>query len=94
MSVFGLFEFYTPEALWLFLLLPAWWIWSRLRRKDAIVFSRTSVLATGPHAGSWIPKAIFLLRNLALASFIVAFAKKQMTASIRCNCKVSLVLPI
>jgi Ca-activated chloride channel family protein len=76
-SVFGLFEFYTPEALWLLLLLPAWWIWRRLRRKDAIVFSRTSVLATGPRAGSWIPRAIFLLRNLALASFIVALARPR-----------------
>ena len=77
MSVFGLFEFYTPEALWLFLVLPGWWTWRRLRRKDAIVFSRTSVLATGPHAGSWIPKAIFLLRNLALASFIIALARPR-----------------
>lgn len=77
MSVFGLFDFYTPEALWLLLLLPAWWIWRRLRRKDAIVFSRTSVLATGPHAGSWIPKAIFLLRNVALASFIIALARPR-----------------
>jgi len=76
-NVFGLFEFYTPEALWLLLLLPAWWIWRRLRRKDAIVFSRTSVLASGPRSGSWIPRAIFLLRNLALASFIVALARPR-----------------
>ena len=82
MSVFGLFEFYTPEALWLLLLLPAWWIWRRLRRKDAIVFSRTAVLATGPHAGSWIPKAIFLLRNLALASLIVALARPRSGAHV------------
>ena len=77
MSVFGLFEFYTPEALWLLLLLPAWWVWRRLRRKDAIVFSRTSVLATGPHVGGWIPPAIFVLRNIALASFIVALARPR-----------------
>ena len=82
MSVFGLFEFYTPEALWLLLLLPAWWIWRRLRRKDAIVFSRTAVLATGPHAGSWIPKAISLLRNLALASLIVALARPRSGAHV------------
>ena len=48
MSVFGLFDFYTPEALFLLLLLPVWWLWRRHRRKDAIVFSRTSVLAEGP----------------------------------------------
>lgn len=82
MSVFGLVEFYTPEALWLLLLLPAWWMWRRLRRKDAIVFSRTSVLATGPRVGSWIPKAIFLLRNLALAAFIVAIARPRSGAHV------------
>jgi len=76
-SVFGLFEFFTPEALWLLLLLPAWWIWRRLRRKDAIVFSRTSVLASGPHVGSWVPTAIFVLRNIALASFVVALARPR-----------------
>jgi len=81
-NVFGLFDFYTPEALWLLLLLPAWWIWRRVRRKDAIVFSRTSVLATGPHSGSWIPRAIFLLRNLALASFIVALARPRSGAHV------------
>ncbi len=77
MSVFGLFDFYTPEALWLLLLLPAWWLWRRLRRKDAIVFSRTSVLATGPHVGGWVPPAIFTLRNIALASFILALARPR-----------------
>ena len=34
-----------PEALWLLLLLPAWWIWRRLRRRDAIVFSGASAAA-------------------------------------------------
>jgi Ca-activated chloride channel homolog len=77
MSVFGLFEFYTPEALFLLILLPIWWLWRRQRRKDAIVFSRTSVLASGPKVGSWIPKAIFLLRNLALASLIIALARPR-----------------
>ena len=77
MNVFGLFEFYTPEALWLLLVLPAWWLWRFFRRRDAIVFSRTSVLAKGPHVGSWIPRAIFLLRNLALAFLIVALARPR-----------------
>jgi Ca-activated chloride channel family protein len=81
-SVFGLFEFYSPEALWLLLLLPAWWVWRRLRRKDAIVFSRTSVLATGPRVGSWIPRTIFLLRNLALASLIIALARPRSGAHV------------
>jgi Ca-activated chloride channel family protein len=77
MNVFGLFEFFTPEALWLLLLLPAWWLWRRFRRKDAIVFSRTSVLASGPHVGSWVPKAIFILRNLVLAFLVVALARPR-----------------
>ena len=82
MNVFGLFEFYTPGALWLLLVLPAWWVWRRLRRKDAIVFSRTSVLATGPRIGSWIPRAIFLLRNLALVALIVALARPRSGAHV------------
>ena len=77
MNVFGLFEFFTPEALWLLLLLPAWWLWRRFRRKDAIVFSRTSVLAGGPRVGSWVPKAIFILRNLVLAFLVVALARPR-----------------
>ena len=77
MNVFGLFEFYTPEALWLLVILPAWWVWRSLRRRDAIVFSRTSVLASGPRVGGWIPKAIFVLRNIALAALIVALARPR-----------------
>jgi Ca-activated chloride channel family protein len=82
MTLSGLIELYTPEALWLLLLLPVWWLWRRRRRKDAIVFSRTSVLASGPSTGSWIPKAIFLLRNLALASLIVALARPRSGAHV------------
>jgi len=77
MKVFGLFEFFTPEALWLLLLLPAWWLWRRYRRRDAIVFSRTSVLAAGPHVGGWVPPTIFTLRNVALALLIVALARPR-----------------
>jgi Ca-activated chloride channel family protein len=82
MTLSGLIELYTPEALWLLLLLPVWWVWRRRRRKDAIVFSRTSVLASGPSTGSWIPKAIFLLRNVALASLIVALARPRSGAHV------------
>jgi Ca-activated chloride channel family protein len=82
MNLSGLIELYTPEALWLLLLLPVWWIWRRRRRKDAIVFSRTSVLAAGPTTGGWISKAIFLLRNVALASLIVALARPRSGAHV------------
>lgn len=77
MSVFGLFDFYTPEALFALLLLPVWWLWRRHRRKDAIVFSRTAVLAEGPARGSWIPKAIFVARNLALVFLVLALARPR-----------------
>jgi Ca-activated chloride channel family protein len=82
LNVFGLFELYSPAALWLLLLLPAWWLWRRRRRKDAIVFSRTAVLASGPSTGSWIPKAIFLLRNLTLASLVIALARPRSGAHV------------
>ena len=77
MSVFGLFEFHTPLALLLLLLIPVWWVWRRRRRKDAIVFSRTAVLAAGPSTGKWIPKAIFALRNVALFTFVIALARAR-----------------
>jgi Ca-activated chloride channel homolog len=81
-NIFGLFELYAPEALWLLLLMPAWWLWRRSRRKDAIVFSRTSVLATGPSTGSWIPKAIFFLRNVTLAALVLALARPRSGAHV------------
>ena len=77
MSVFGLFDFYTPLALLLLLLIPVWWVWRRRRREDAIVFSRTAVLAAGPSTGKWIPKAIFALRNIALFAFVIALARPR-----------------
>jgi Ca-activated chloride channel family protein len=82
MNIFGLFELYAPEALWLLLLLPVWWLWRRSRRKDAIVFSRTSVLASGPSTGSWIPKTIFLLRNVTLAALVLALARPRSGAHV------------
>lgn len=75
-------EFYTPQVLFLLLVLPVWWVWRRSRRPDAIVFSRTSVLARGPQSGNWIPKAMFLLRNLALAAFVVALARPRASARV------------
>ncbi len=82
MNAFGWFSFYTPLALALLILLPGWWLWRRARRPDAIVFSRAGVLARGPKSGSWIPRAIFILRNLALAGVIFALARPRASARV------------
>lgn len=78
----GSIIFYTPQALWLLLLLPGWWAWRRSRRPDSIVFSQASVLARGPRSGSWIPRAMFLLRNLALALLVVTLARPRAGAKV------------
>jgi Ca-activated chloride channel family protein len=82
MNVFGLFRFETPMALWLLLLLPAWWIWRRRQAPDAIVFSRTGVLAKGPRAGQLIARLIFILRNVALVALILALARPRTGARV------------
>jgi len=74
--------FQTPEALLLLLLLPVWWLLRRRRSEDAIVFSRTDVLARGPKAGRAIARLIFILRNVAIASVIVALARPRSGAHI------------
>ena len=70
-------EFQLPLALVLLLLLPAWWLWRRRRSEDAIVFSRTGVLAKGPRAGKGVARTIFVLRNIVLASLIIALARPR-----------------
>jgi Ca-activated chloride channel family protein len=74
--------FQTPQALFLLLLLPVWWLWRRRRSEDAIVFSRTGVLARGPKAGRGIARLIFILRNVAIASVIIALARPRSGAHI------------
>jgi Ca-activated chloride channel homolog len=74
--------FQTPEALLLLVLLPVWWLLRRRRSEDAIVFSRTDVLARGPKAGRAIARLIFILRNVAIASIIVALARPRSGAHI------------
>jgi Ca-activated chloride channel family protein len=69
--------FGAPWVLLLLLLLPAWWVWRRRRRPPAIVFSRAHVLARGPRAGRGVSRALFLLRNLALAALVVALARPR-----------------
>lgn len=77
MMQFGALEFTSAWALLLLLALPAWWIWRRRRRAPAIVFSRVATLAKGPRAGRGLARALVILRNLALASFVVALARPR-----------------
>jgi len=77
MIAIGDMQFYSPWWLLLLLLLPLWWIVARRRTPAAIVFSRVSVLARGPRAGRRLARTIALLRNLALASGIVALARPR-----------------
>lgn len=78
----GSLQFYTPWALGLLLLLPVWWILRRKRRPSAIAFSRTGVLARGPRTGERITRAMFVLRNVALAAVVVALARPRSTAQV------------
>ena len=78
----GGFQLYTPWALVLLLLLPVWWILRRRRRPSAIAFSRTGVLARGPRTGERITRAMFVLRNVALAALVVALARPRSTARV------------
>ena len=75
-------EFQLPQALALLLLLPLWWLWRRKRSEDAIVFSRTAVLARGPRAGRGIARTIFVLRNVALVALVVAIARPRSGAHV------------
>ena len=71
------FSFATPWALLLLLLLPAWWIWRRRRKPASIVFSRVGALSTAPRSGRWIPRMIFVLRNLVLAAAVISLARPR-----------------
>lgn len=82
MTMPGFLGFQLPQALLLLLVLPVWWLWRRRRSEDAIVFSRTGVLARGPRAGQGIARAIFILRNLLIASVIVALARPRSGARV------------
>lgn len=82
MNVFGLFQLQTPQALVLLLVLPGWWIWRRRYAPAAIVFSRTGVLARGPRAGKGIARAIFVLRNVAIAGLVIALARPRSGARV------------
>ena len=82
MNIPSILGFQNTEALLLLLVLPVWWLWRRRRSDDAIVFSRTNVLARGPKAGRGIARLIFLLRNIAIATVIIALARPRSGAHI------------
>src|SRR5436190_19493781 len=73
----GSIQFATPWVLAFLLVLPIWWIVRRRRRPAAIVFSRVPVLLAGPKAGRATTLILFMLRNLLLASTIVALSRPR-----------------
>jgi Ca-activated chloride channel family protein len=73
----GTLQFASPWWLLLLLLLPVWWLLARRRRPAAIVFSRVPVLARGPRAGRGVARLLAVLRNLVLASGVVALARPR-----------------
>ncbi|HEY5061161.1 MAG TPA: VWA domain-containing protein [Gemmatimonadaceae bacterium] len=77
MISFGSVQFASAWALLLLLALPVWWIVRRHRRPPAMVFSRVSVLLAGPRAGRATTLLLFILRNLLLASTIVALSRPR-----------------
>jgi Ca-activated chloride channel homolog len=77
MMALGRIQFASAWVLLFLVILPAWWLWRRRRRPPAIVFSRLSVLAAGPRAGRATTLALFVLRNLLLASMVVALARPR-----------------
>lgn len=77
MIAIGALQFASAWMLLLLLVLPIWWIVRRKRRPAAIVFSRVPVLAQGPRAGRATTLVLFIMRNLLLASMIVALARPR-----------------
>jgi Ca-activated chloride channel family protein len=73
----GSVQFATPWVLAFLIVLPIWWIVRRRRKAPAIVFSRVTVLASGPRAGRNTTLFLFLFRNLLLASMIVALSRPR-----------------
>src|SRR5437764_14970868 len=77
MIALGQLQFASAWVLAALLLLPVWWLVRRRRKPPAIVFSRVPVLAAGPRAGRVTSLALFVLRNLLLASMVVALSRPR-----------------
>ena len=80
MISFASIQFASAWVLSLLVLLPIWWFIRRRQRPSAIVFSRVGVLKAGPKAGRGTTLMLFTLRNLLLASTIVALSRPRMGA--------------
>jgi Ca-activated chloride channel homolog len=70
-------QFASAWMLALLLVLPIWWFVRKRRRPAAIVFSRVTVLAAGPRAGRRTTLLLFVLRNLLLASTVLALSRPR-----------------
>jgi Ca-activated chloride channel homolog len=70
-------QFASAWMLALLLVLPVWWLVRKRRRPAAIVFSRVTVLAAGPRAGRRTTLLLFMLRNLLLASTVLALSRPR-----------------
>jgi Ca-activated chloride channel family protein len=78
MNVFR-FDFQSPWALALLLVLPLWWWWRRrgTGRVHAIVFSRVPLLTQVPRAGRALSRVLLALRALVIIGFVVALARPR-----------------
>ncbi len=73
----GSIQFASAWVLGFLVVLPVWWFVRRRRKPAAIVFSRVAVLASGPRAGRSTTLMLFILRNLLLASTILALSRPR-----------------
>ncbi len=74
---FGGFEFATPWAFLLLLLIPLWWLWRRGRPEPALSFSRAGTLASVSGGGSIVRRILVTLRLLALVLLVTALARPR-----------------
>ncbi|HSA56303.1 MAG TPA: VWA domain-containing protein [Gemmatimonadaceae bacterium] len=72
------FQFHSPWAFLLLLVLPLWWWWRRRGAlSHAIVYSRVPLLAAGPRAGRGFARLLLALRVLVIVGLVVALARPR-----------------
>jgi Ca-activated chloride channel homolog len=77
LSTFTGLQFARPWVLLLLLCIPAWIWWQRRNRPPALVFSRASLLATGPRGRTGLARVASALRWVALIGVIIALAQPR-----------------